>query len=219
MEQFAKKIRALSQHQDPKKKKKEMDKYVKEGIKNLKLKDITGFIEKTWGIQKFHRSKKDNLEMISILLLKGKTSLASKAWIIEDLLFEEEIPILKCLYMETRTLKPKEKIQARKILEEIEKDSLKKNLDEMARECNIPFFFRQKKVLIHYLLCCLFEVIEINLKEIDVEHEENCAICFDEVEEKGFRLPVCECKTIYHKTCLEQWVKLHPSCPTCRTKI
>ena len=54
------------------------------------------------------------------------------------------------------------------------------------------------------------------------EEEDACVICLENFEpgERLQKLRRCECtkSLLYHKACLEQWLKADPSCPQCRAK-
>lgn len=48
---------------------------------------------------------------------------------------------------------------------------------------------------------------------VDQLKETNCSICLDEGMEEICILP---CKHVFHKECIEDWLKRRPTCPTCR---
>jgi len=48
--------------------------------------------------------------------------------------------------------------------------------------------------------------------------EKMCPVCQDELKIKQDVVEM-PCKHIYHPHCLEPWLKLHNSCPTCRYEL
>lgn len=53
-------------------------------------------------------------------------------------------------------------------------------------------------------------------KEPASEEGDTCAICLSTLD--GAANPmVLPCQHIYHRTCIAEWAKVNPSCPTCRT--
>jgi len=46
--------------------------------------------------------------------------------------------------------------------------------------------------------------------------EESCVICFD-VFQIGDQCRKLKCKHVFHKDCVEPWVKAHSNCPLCRS--
>ena len=44
----------------------------------------------------------------------------------------------------------------------------------------------------------------------------DCAICLQSVDDSHKKKLDCDCVYIYHTDCIDQWLKDHPSCPTCR---
>ena len=53
---------------------------------------------------------------------------------------------------------------------------------------------------------------------LKIEKITQCAVCMEEfaLNETAKQLP---CKHLYHNTCIVQWLKLHATCPVCRTNI
>ena len=50
--------------------------------------------------------------------------------------------------------------------------------------------------------------------------KNNCIICFAKFNIANQPTPTkCKCNSIYHKICLESWLKQKPTCPTCRTTL
>ncbi|XVF78421.1 hypothetical protein PTKIN_Ptkin14bG0131200 [Pterospermum kingtungense] len=47
------------------------------------------------------------------------------------------------------------------------------------------------------------------------DHE--CAICLECFEEKEICLVLLNCGHVFHKPCVEEWLKIDWSCPLCRT--
>ncbi|RLN13607.1 RING-H2 finger protein ATL30-like [Panicum miliaceum] len=49
---------------------------------------------------------------------------------------------------------------------------------------------------------------------------EECAICLCKIGNDGVptrQLPVC--RHVLHRDCIEQWLRVHPTCPICRCKV
>ena len=44
-----------------------------------------------------------------------------------------------------------------------------------------------------------------------------CPICCENIE-NIFIILSCQCHNLYHKTCINKWIKKDNSCPTCRQK-
>jgi hypothetical protein len=52
--------------------------------------------------------------------------------------------------------------------------------------------------------------------------KDPCAICLEEIEEKGevsIQVETLKCKHKFHKNCVKEWCKIKSTCPTCRTPI
>ena len=50
-------------------------------------------------------------------------------------------------------------------------------------------------------------------KVISLSLEEECSVCY---EENNKECVVLRCKHIYHKDCIDKWLKEHTTCPQCR---
>ena len=67
-------------------------------------------------------------------------------------------------------------------------------------------------------------VIDIPPKSATVEEVVNsggeCSICLQEIkaEEKVYLLP-CHTKHIFHCFCLDSWMRVNSTCPSCRTEL
>lgn len=60
-----------------------------------------------------------------------------------------------------------------------------------------------------------------NLKNIDncceeIKNEDDCTICYNTLQEDSIKL---RCSHMFHKSCINQWIKTSPTCPICRTNI
>ena len=44
-----------------------------------------------------------------------------------------------------------------------------------------------------------------------------CPICCEKIGNNFFILS-CQCRNLYHKNCINKWLKINNSCPTCRQK-
>ena len=61
-------------------------------------------------------------------------------------------------------------------------------------------------------------VIDYVIDEKDINHDFKCIICLEQfkIEEKSLKLI---CGHIFHKECLDPWLKNHNTCPICRQTI
>ena len=71
---------------------------------------------------------------------------------------------------------------------------------------------------------CVERCIREALKERNIgptEGKVHCEICKDEVEsgETVVSLLPCDCGTVYHKPCIDVWLRIDPRCPTCRQNV
>ncbi|EXB44969.1 E3 ubiquitin-protein ligase RHA2A [Morus notabilis] len=64
------------------------------------------------------------------------------------------------------------------------------------------------------------QALQITRHEHDKEGgSEHCAVCLDQVEE-GEEIGELRCFHVFHKLCLERWVRLkHMTCPLCRGSL
>ena len=46
--------------------------------------------------------------------------------------------------------------------------------------------------------------------------EKDCSICLEKIEYKKYKRILPCCKNVYHKTCIDKWLKKNSSCPNCR---
>ena len=47
----------------------------------------------------------------------------------------------------------------------------------------------------------------------------DCPICYIPITKKDkFTILNCDCSTVYHNHCIDKWLKIEKSCPTCRKK-
>lgn len=58
-----------------------------------------------------------------------------------------------------------------------------------------------------------------NLKEKLIKNDNNdiCSICLEDL--KYDKCVVLNCEHIYHKDCIQKWLKKNDSCPNCRINI
>ena len=47
---------------------------------------------------------------------------------------------------------------------------------------------------------------------------ENCPICYDEFRSGEYKREL-NCKHVFHKKCIDKWLKSNPVCPSCRTDL
>lgn len=45
----------------------------------------------------------------------------------------------------------------------------------------------------------------------------NCPICCEKIGNK-FVILSCQCHNLYHTICIDKWIQIDNSCPTCRQK-
>ncbi|XVE80148.1 hypothetical protein DITRI_Ditri14bG0116100 [Diplodiscus trichospermus] len=45
---------------------------------------------------------------------------------------------------------------------------------------------------------------------------DECVICLEGLEEREVCWVLVKCDHVFHKTCLEEWLKINPTCPLCR---
>ena len=76
--------------------------------------------------------------------------------------------------------------------------------------------------LIYYKIKIKYKIYNINngLKEkiLNEETELICSICLDDFH-KYDKYIEFECKHIYHKNCIKEWLQNHKNCPNCRKII
>lgn len=63
-----------------------------------------------------------------------------------------------------------------------------------------------------------FKLDKRGLELLTKVQEKTCPVCQDDliIEQSVIEMP---CKHVYHLECLEPWLKLHNSCPTCRYEL
>jgi hypothetical protein len=47
---------------------------------------------------------------------------------------------------------------------------------------------------------------------------QTCSICIDEYKTKEYKREL-DCKHMFHKKCIDKWLKTHLTCPCCRNDI
>ena len=67
------------------------------------------------------------------------------------------------------------------------------------------------------------EQIEMMWESVNVSQtsiaEKCCCICLERLEAGARVTRIKECKHVYHKQCLREWVSTRPSCPMCRKSL
>lgn len=204
-------------------KKQSIQKIVMEWEPRLKMDQIKKHWENVFGIQKSYRSKKEHLTKMAYIVLKGPTTTKAKELIVESLLYEEEVETLREYFTNTKQQKPSQKRACKKMMADIEKDSYKKDLIMILKKCGIPCSWSScKKELLEFILLSFYEKPPKDVfctQEIMEDQEEECAICTEGIEKEGVRWKGCACKIIYHPLCLEKWLSIKNSCPTCRAHL
>ena len=57
------------------------------------------------------------------------------------------------------------------------------------------------------------------IKENDTLLEGNCLICMENYKYGEFKRELPKCNHIYHKKCIDKWLKKKATCPICRDKL
>jgi|GEM_PF-4473999 len=54
-----------------------------------------------------------------------------------------------------------------------------------------------------------------------IMNNDSCSICIDPIEEEGDKKikVLKDCGHIFHKTCINEWIVINPTCPLCRTIV
>ena len=55
--------------------------------------------------------------------------------------------------------------------------------------------------------------------KIKEKRNQQCSICLDKFSCNEIVYFLGKCKHIYHKKCLDEWVKYKPECPACRDTL
>ena len=220
MQKFIDQVNTLKRNTpSPSQLKLKITKEINSATKIININDAKRHLEQTWGIQRSYRSKKEYLLAISMMQMKNQLTEKDKHAIIDEFLYEEEIFQIRRFYTKNNNLSAYKKTQDRKLIAEIVKDCYKKELEEIfLKKCGFPFSFRAKDTLVDLIFMAIFEKPTYHLRSrVFVPEEEECAICSSEITE-GHALE-CACPYFYHKECLQKWLDLNPSCPTCRKLV
>lgn len=59
----------------------------------------------------------------------------------------------------------------------------------------------------------------MNKKDFPIEEQKNCVICFDDFQEDEDIIELKNCKHIYHKHCINEWLNVNAICPVCRKQV
>ena len=97
----------------------------------------------------------------------------------------------------------------------------------------VAFSIRNLVILLYIVCQCLhrfimrksakqFRVVNYNANDA-IPEDETCSICLDyikarnnpEDQQKIVKLN-CSCIHMFHKPCIQEWLKVHPACPSCR---
>lgn len=85
-------------------------------------------------------------------------------------------------------------------------DSFHQNNDE-----DLPNYFKN----INEINEKLGKPIYINKKD-DIIGKKECPICLETFQSKKYKRVVTCCNNIFHKKCLDKWLKKNSTCPACR---
>ena len=51
----------------------------------------------------------------------------------------------------------------------------------------------------------------------EAEDNKCCSICLNDYEDSEIVRVIPDCSHMFHKDCIDEWLRLHPTCPICRT--
>lgn len=60
--------------------------------------------------------------------------------------------------------------------------------------------------------------IDIEESEYEEDTSTDCTVCFVEIN-KGEKVVKLDCEHIFHRNCIDEWVKYKQECPNCRKEI
>lgn len=220
MEKFLNQMESVRMESSVKHQRARFNKEIKTFEKIVGLNELKRYLEQTWGIQRGYRSKKEYLQTIGMMVLRKRITEKTKLEIINEFLYEEKIPLVKRFYTKNKSLSSYQKNMDRKLITAIVKDCYKKETDEILIErCGFPFSFRAKETIVDLILMSVFEKPTYTLRSCIVQDpNHDCTICSSQVNDEGVAMD-CECPYFYHKECLEKWLSINPSCPTCRKLV
>ena len=75
----------------------------------------------------------------------------------------------------------------------------------------LPNYFKNSKQIDQELGKALYIT-----KNDEIIGNKECLICLEKFEYKKYKRILKCCDNIYHKTCIDKWLKKNSSCPTCR---
>lgn len=76
---------------------------------------------------------------------------------------------------------------------------------------NLPNYFKNIKEINNKL----GKPIYINKKD-EVLNDKECLICLEKFEYKKYKRVLKCCNNVYHKSCIDKWLKKNSTCPACR---
>lgn len=62
-----------------------------------------------------------------------------------------------------------------------------------------------------------FEYSEEEKRKSGGEHQSGCSICLGDYKDSDLLRMLPDCGHTFHVTCIDAWMKLHATCPMCRT--
>ena len=158
------------------------------------------------GIHRRYRSKDEYIKVIAVV-----TTGTPDVHVRDYLLRDEEVARLRRLYRNNSTTRAR-------YVKSIAEQLFLRNLRSSLRKCGVTIGFRSKEQILDALCVLWFATTDDNMFYINEQiTDEECPICSLAVatdDNKRFR---CACQFWYHGACLDRWVCISPTCPTCRS--
>ncbi|KAL9247052.1 hypothetical protein vseg_020523 [Gypsophila vaccaria] len=64
---------------------------------------------------------------------------------------------------------------------------------------------------------CLYSQLEKKTSKKESSTQNSCSICLGNYKGSDLVRELGECGHVFHLKCVDSWLKLHPTCPLCRT--
>lgn len=86
----------------------------------------------------------------------------------------------------------------------------------LERRHNIQFFADNNTDIYEPIIITIDYIDHmVVIDRVDIENEEECPICYDELNEENI-VVIIKCGHIFHKKCINRWLNQNFSCPICR---